>query len=349
MTNRRNHAREAGEPWVSTKLAGKCGLAGARCLHLALCAIMLLMIAAAAQPGAWAQGRGGDPFAAPPVQGQNLNGMHVFLWGGLKSHGEGAHDYPQFFSDWSKILTEHGAVVDGALHPPTSADLQRADVVVIYKGDAGYVTPEQKTALDAYVKKGGGFVTLHDSGCGPDPDYFSSLIGGAKKHGVVNYSSGEIRYTVVDKKDPIVKDMSDITLSDEAFFLITWAKDPAPHVLVTTVIPEPKANPNASAPNPNRPQRVDDRAAHIGEVVPQMWTWEHTVPGGQPSRSFVWMQGHTYANFSNYQIERTLLRGIAWAGKRPVDELVNYEQPATTRPPAGPAGPPNAAPGRGGQ
>ena len=62
---------------------------------------------------------------------------------------------------------------------------------------------------------------------------------------------------------------------------------------------------------------MDDRAAHIGEVVPQMWTWEHTVPGGQPSRSFVWMQGHTYANFSNYQIERTLLRGIAWAAGEP--------------------------------
>ena len=40
------------------------------------------------------------------------------------------------------------------------------------------------------------------------------------------------------------------------------------------------------------------------------------------------MQGHTYANFANYQIQRTLLRGIAWAGKRPVDELLNYVPPA---------------------
>jgi hypothetical protein len=36
------------------------------------------------------------------------------------------------------------------------------------------------------------------------------------------------------------------------------------------------------------------------------------------------MQGHVYANFSNYPIERTLLRGIAWAANKPVDELVNY-------------------------
>jgi type 1 glutamine amidotransferase len=38
-------------------------------------------------------------------------------------------------------------------------------------------------------------------------------------------------------------------------------------------------------------------------------------------RAFVWMQGHEYANFENYQIQQMLLRGIAWAGKRPVDSL----------------------------
>jgi hypothetical protein len=39
------------------------------------------------------------------------------------------------------------------------------------------------------------------------------------------------------------------------------------------------------------------------------------------------MQGHTYADFANYQIRRMLLRGIAWAGKKPVDELVDYVAP----------------------
>ena len=66
---------------------------------------------------------------------------------------------------------------------------------------------------------------------------------------------------------------------------------------------------------------------HKGEVVPQIWTYEHTLPGGEPARAFVWMQGHLLSNFSNYQIQRTLLRGIAWAAKKPVDELVNYVAP----------------------
>jgi type 1 glutamine amidotransferase len=108
-----------------------------------------------------------------------------------------------------------------------------------------------------------------------------------------------------------MKDMSDMTIFDEAFFLMTWAKNPGIHVLATAEIA-----PTRSAGD------------HKGEVVPQIWTYEHALPGGQPARAFVWMQGHTYADFANYQIQRTLLRGIAWAGKRPVDELVNYVAPA---------------------
>lgn len=58
-----------------------------------------------------------------------------------------------------------------------------------------------------------------------------------------------------------------------------------------------------------------------------MWTYEHTLPGGKPARAFVWMQGHTYANFSNPAIQKTLLRGIAWAGQKPYEQLVSYVAP----------------------
>src|ERR1700737_2806945 len=85
-----------------------------------------------------------SPQGAHPPPGQNPNGMHIFLWAGLKSHLPGQHDYPQFLADWSKILTEHGAVVDGALHAPSSADLEHSDVVVIYKGDAGFLSDTEK-------------------------------------------------------------------------------------------------------------------------------------------------------------------------------------------------------------
>ena len=274
------------------------------------------------QTPAWAQG-GRGPGGAPTPQGQNPNGMHIYIWGGLKSHGPGQHDYPQFLADWSKVLTEHGAVVDGAFHPPSAADLEKTDVIVIYKGDAVFMSDSEKSILEAYVKRGGGLVSLHDSLCGPDPAWFSTLVGGAKKHGEVNYTlDAPIPYTVTDKSNPIMKDMTDMTISDEAFFLMTWAKDPAVHVLATAVIP-----PTRSA------------GEHKGEVAPQIWTYEHALPDGQPARAFVWMQGHTYANFANPQIQKMLLRGIAWAAKKPVDELVDYVPPARPARGATPAAP----------
>jgi type 1 glutamine amidotransferase len=241
--------------------------------------------------------------------GQNLAGMHIYMWGGLKSHLEGQHDYPQWLADWSKLLTAHGAMVDGAFHPPSAADLEHTDVLVIYKGDAAFLGGDSKQVIEAFVKRGGGLVSLHDSLCGPDPEYFATLVGGAKHHGEVNYTlDAPIPYTIVDKSDPIMEGMSDITLWDEAFFKMTWAQNPKVHVLATAVIP---GTPSAGT--------------HKGEVAPQIWTYEHTLPGGQPARAFVWMQGHIYQNFNNYQIQQMLLRGIAWAGKHPVNELVDYK------------------------
>jgi type 1 glutamine amidotransferase len=262
------------------------------------------------QPAA-AQNRAESRGAFDAPQGQNPNGMHIFLWTGLKTHPAGRHDYPQFLADWSKILTDHGAIVDGALHPPSAADLAHTDVIVLYKGDSGYMSDDEKAILAAYIKRGGGFVSFHDSLCGPDPEYFAGLVGAGKKHGEVNFTNPDVvPYTVVDKASPIMEGMSDITLFDESFYKMTFAKDPGIHVLATAVIAKNQYS-----------------GTHGGEVVPQIWTYEHTLPGGEPARAFVWMQGDRYSNFDNYQIQRMLLRGISWAAKHPVNELIDYVPP----------------------
>jgi type 1 glutamine amidotransferase len=264
----------------------------------------------------------GPPDGSPRIPGQNPNGIQVYLRAGLKTHGPGLHDYPQFLADWSKFLTEHGAVVTGSLHAPLAQELSKTAVLVIYKGDAGYLSDEDRKALQAFIKRGGGIVSIHDALCGPDPAYFATLVGGAKKHGEVNYTlEANVPYTVVDSSSPLMKDLAGISLRDEAFFNMTWASNPKIHVLATTVI---DGTPSAGS--------------HKGEVVPQIWTYEHTLAGGQPARAFVWMQGHKYANFSEPQIQNMLLRAIAWAGRHPVEELVDY------RPPPPPPGPPGAPP-----
>jgi len=261
-----------------------------------------------------------QPAGAPTAPGQNKSGLHVYIRAGLKSHGPGQHDYPQFLADWSKFLTLHGAVVDGSFHSPTPAELEGTDIILLYKGDAGYMSDTEKATLEAFVKRGGGIVSLHDSLCGPDPQFFADeFVGGAKKHNEVNYTlDAPVPYTIVDKASPLMKDMTDTTIEDEAFFNMTWARDPKIHVLATAVV--------AGTPS---------AGTHKGEVVPQIWTYEHTLPGGSPARAFVWMQGHNYINFSNPQLQNMVLRAIAWAAKKPVDELVDYKAP-----PAQPRQPP---------
>ena len=46
-------------------------------------------------------------------------------------------------------------------------------------------------------------------------------------------------YTIVDTANPIMQGMSNFTINDEAFFLMTWAKSPAIKVLATATMAGP--------------------------------------------------------------------------------------------------------------
>jgi type 1 glutamine amidotransferase len=290
--------------------------------YLRACAPGLMALAVLAAGPSLAQQPAAGAEAAPAIPGQNLKGLRVYLRTGLKTHAPGFHDYPQFLADWSKLLTERGAVVDGSFHAPTEAELGNVDVIVMYKGDAGYMSPTEKATLDAFVKRGGGIVSIHDALCGPDPKGFSQYVGGGKRHGETNFTlETGVSYVVADPESPIVKGLNNLSISDEAFYKMDWAPSGI-HVLATNVIADTEAA---------------RRGGGVGQVVPQIWTYEHTVPGGKPARAFAWMQGHTYTNFAIPQVQTMLLRGIAWAGKHPVDELVDYKAPPRPERPARPA------------
>lgn len=249
-------------------------------------------------------------YPAPTPQGQNVAGMHVFLLGGLKSHGPGAHDYPHWMDTWSKLLTRQGAVVDGSFSFPSVAQLAASDVVVIYRGDAGYMTPQQRADLQAYVKRGGGLVTFHDSLCGPDPADMATLVGAGKKHGEVNYTwTATLDYNVLDKDNPIIAGMP-MEIYDEAFYKLNFA--PGVHPILSVTMPDTPAA---------------RKGGGVGQTIPQMWTYEHTLPGGAPARAFVWMQGHMVDSLEDPAIRKVLMRGIAWAGKKPVGELADFVPP----------------------
>ncbi len=244
------------------------------------------------------------PLAARLGAQEPARPLRVFIRAGEKTHnpvGNGVHDYPAFLADWSKILLERGVTVDGALHFPTADELARTDVLIIYKGDGGSCRPAERAALDPYLKRGGGLVVLHDGMCSDDPGWFSQVAGAAKQHGEMNWSQGQVKVHFVDREHPVTRGLGDFEIDDEAFFLLR--KAPGMHVLVEAPLPQD------------------------GQVNPQAWSYERTLPGGQPYRSFVWMQGHHTANFLKEVPREIVLRGIAWAGHRPADALLAVPAP----------------------
>jgi len=236
---------------------------------------------------------------AAPLGAQEEEPLRVFIRAGEKTHNpvdNGMHDYPAFLGDWTKILQGRGARVDGALHFPTAEELARTDVLVIYKGDGGSCSPAERAVLQPYLERGGGLVILHDGMCSDDAEWFAQLAGAAKQHGEMNFSPGELKLHVVDTEHPITAGVSDFTIDDEAFFLLRKAE--GMHVLMEAPLPM------------------------NGEVHPQAWVYEKTLPGGEPHRSFVWIQGHYPRNFLQDELRDLILRGIAWAGKRAPDSLL---------------------------
>src|ERR1043165_7065094 len=98
--------------------------------------------------------------------------LRVFLRAGPKTHGPGQHDGPSWLRDWKPLLTERGANVDGAIDFPTAARLENTDVLALYSAEGGTVKPEGRAHLDQFLKRGGGIVSIHDSVCGTDPQWF---------------------------------------------------------------------------------------------------------------------------------------------------------------------------------
>src|SRR5262249_13732377 len=87
--------------------------------------------------------------------------LRVFIRGGPKSHGPGAHEHAQFLNDWTKLLTERGMKVKGGMEFPTAEELAQTDVLLMYAQDGGNVPADRREGLNSFLKRGGGVVVIH--------------------------------------------------------------------------------------------------------------------------------------------------------------------------------------------
>ena len=227
--------------------------------------------------------------------------LRVFIRAGVKTHGPGEHDHPRFLKEWTQLLDKRGAKADGSMDFPSSAQLNNTDVLVFYAANAGDIEPEQRHDLEAFLKRGGGLVVIHDAVCGHDPEWFKGVIGGAWEHGHSKWFEGEVGIHYTQEEHPITRGASNFFFDDEIYYNL--------HMM-----------PGA---------RVLAQSFHSTIVTaPQMWVYEKDA-----YRAFVSIPGHKHASFSLPHYRAILLRGIAWAGRREVDSLVNPQELDSLLPP----------------
>jgi hypothetical protein len=74
-----------------------------------------------------------------------------------KSHGPGAHDFPQFLKEWVPMLNERGAKCEGGLEFPTKEQLDKTDVLILHAQEAGNIKiGDERKNLMEFLARGGG-------------------------------------------------------------------------------------------------------------------------------------------------------------------------------------------------
>jgi type 1 glutamine amidotransferase len=261
-----------------------------------------------------------DLAAASVAHAQTDAPLRIFLRGGPKNHGpagNGLHDSEVWVREWMPLLASRGAKVDGGLTFPTAAQLANTDVLVMFAANAGTILGEQRASLEQFLKRGGGIVCLHDAVVtAQDPHWFKTIVGGAWENGVAKYFEGENTYYYVNPEHPITKAASNFTINDEVYWDLHMM--PGAQVLAVSMKPPPRGG--AAVP-----------AGSIGQLIPQIWVYEHQLEGGTPYRAFVSLLGHHFSTFASPHARAIVLRGIAWAGKRPADSLSTPEEIAALR------------------
>ena len=245
---------------------------------------------------------------------QAADPLRVFIRAGVKTHGPNQHDHPRFLAEWTKLLNERGMKADGSMEFPTAAQLDATDVVIIYAADGMKIVGEDRARFEKYLQRGGGLVVLHDGVvAGDQNDWAKKVQGGSWRwdgEKKTQWHEGEVGIYFVDQEHPITKGVSNFDWKDEVYNVLDMSPDV--HVLAQSFV-------------------------DVFNIWPQLWTYEKTWDGGTaPYRCFVSIPGHEFDVFNSPTYRAILMRGIAWAGKRPnTDEFCKPEELASLTYPVG--------------
>lgn len=215
--------------------------------------------------------------------------MKIVLVAGPKDHGPSEHDYPAWLTQWGQLLSAADATnIEVAWEFPSPEQMQSADVLVFFQ--KGSWDTKRAEAMDAYFQRGGGAIYLHWAVNGNDQvSEFSKRIGLASWGGKIKFRHGPLKLDVRDTKHPIMRNIRELDLLDESYWLLTG--DPKGVNLLATSDEE-------------------------GAPQPQLWTYQ---PGN--GRVLVSIPGHYSWTFDDPIFRTIVLRGMAWVADEPIDRF----------------------------
>ena len=215
--------------------------------------------------------------------------LRLVLVASKQDHGIGQHDYPNWQTNWSRLLTDAGAktVAEIAWEWPTSSQFDAAGVIVFYFWNHNW-SAGRLAQLGGFLARGGGVVLIHSATIADkDPEILAERIGLSSQSGRSHYRHMPFELNLVDRNHPITRGLPErIELLDEPYWPLIG--DPS------------QVNVLASA-------MVD------GESRPLIWTQQKGK-----GRIFASIPGHYTWSLNDPLFRTLLLRGIAWAaGENP--------------------------------
>ena len=217
---------------------------------------------------------------------------------GKRDHGPGAHEYEKVKDLMSGMLRSvPGIGVEEVFHFPTERQLEGADLVVLYlhlpQLEAG-----QFRALQSYIRKGGGLVTLHESAImrpAAEGKKLATCLGFAWNEGTSKW--GAIFDSVsVNTRHPIFEGFpGKLQVVDEFYWDLYREKG-------VRVLGSVRTGPEGDSSGPIPQEQLSTNTA------PVFWTYQ---PG--KGRVFGTTAGHNLFTFYDPEFRIVLFRAIAWA------------------------------------
>lgn len=231
----------------------------------------------------------------------------VWAYGYDEHHIAGAHDYVKVKDLMVDLLSKSSKTkVEEAFGFPTEQQLQNADLVVMYL-HLPQLKKKQFRALKAFVEKGGGLVSLHETVIMRPRikgKKLAECLGFAWKEGTSKW--GAIFDSIsIDNKHPIFMGFQNkMTIPDE-FYWDLYQEDNV------NILGSVRTGPEEDSSGPIPPSQLSEKAS------PLFWTYE--IGNG---KVFGTSTGHHTFTYYDPEFRIVLFRAMAWVANQHPNRLM---------------------------